>query len=55
MKARFLLSLFVSLFSLAASAQQSDRVEVFGGYSYTGYYVYERYSGPWTRFNFNGW
>jgi hypothetical protein len=50
------LGLFVILLSLGATAQQNpDRLELFGGYSYTGYPVYDTYSGPWERFGFNGW
>ena len=55
MRARFLLVLCVFLFAVAASAQQSDRLEVFGGYSRTGYGVYQQYSGPWVSAPFNGW
>jgi hypothetical protein len=55
MKVGFL-ELLVILLSLGAIAQQSpDRVQFFGGYSYTGYPVYDTYSGPWERFGFNGW
>ncbi len=43
------------LFSLNSSAQDSSRVEVFGGYSYTSYPIFQIYSGPWTRTGFNGW
>jgi hypothetical protein len=55
MKARFLLVLFVFLLPLGGHAQHSDRIEVLGGYSYTGYSVYGLYSGPWKRQDFNGW
>jgi hypothetical protein len=55
MKARFLLLLCAVLLSLPVWAQGSSRVEVFGGYSYTGYSVYDQYSGPWERFGYNGW
>ena len=54
-KTGLLTALFTLLFTAGANAQQSDRIEVFAGYSYTGYSVYQLYSGPWTRFNFNGW
>jgi hypothetical protein len=55
MKVRLLLVLFIFLLPLCASAQQNDRVEAFGGYSYTGYSIYDLYSGPWERFGYNGW
>ena len=42
------------LFSAHAYAQQFGRVEVFGGYSYLGYYVYPAHTGPWTRNGYNG-
>lgn len=54
MKVRFLL-LCAVLFSLYATAQNSDRIEVFGGYSHVGYYYYPAYTGPWTLSSFNGW
>jgi hypothetical protein len=38
-----------------AHAQTPDRFELFGGYSYTRYAVYNLYSGPWTSYSFNGW
>jgi hypothetical protein len=38
-----------------AHAQAPDRFELFGGYSYTRYAVYNLYSGPWTSYSFNGW
>jgi hypothetical protein len=31
-----------------------DRVQLFAGYSYARYSVFQLYSGPWTAFNFNG-
>jgi hypothetical protein len=43
------------LFSFHAVAQDKSRVEVFGGYSHLGYYVYPAYIGPWTSVSFNGW
>ena len=58
MKVRLLPALFLLLgffISLSANAQQNDRVEVFGGYAYTGYSVFALYSGPWQRDSFNGW
>ena len=55
MKARFLLAVFVFLLPLGAKAQQSDRIEVFGGYSHVGYYYYPAYTGPWALSSFNGW
>ena len=54
-KARFLLLLCAVLFSIQARAQDSSRVEVFGGYSFTDYSVYGLYSGPWQLQDFNGW
>lgn len=54
MRARLVLLFFGFLLPLSASAQ-NDRVEFFGGYSYTGYSVYDLYSGPWERFGYNGW
>lgn len=32
-----------------------SRIEVFGGYAYTGYSVFDLYSGPWQRFGFSAW
>jgi hypothetical protein len=60
MNARPLLALFIFLLPFCllpthAAAQQSDRIEAFGGYSHTGYSVYGLYSGPWTGYGFNGW
>jgi len=55
MKVRCLLGLLVFLLPLSANAQQSDRVEVFGGYTHVGYYYYPAYMGPWTLSSFNGW
>jgi len=55
MNVRWLLVVFVFLLPLCASAQQNDRVQVFGGYSYTGYSIYELDSGPWNRFGYSGW
>jgi hypothetical protein len=54
MKVIFLLALVV-LFSLSAIAQNSNRIELFGGYSHVGYYYYPAYQGPWTLSSFNGW
>jgi hypothetical protein len=50
-----LLYLFLVFCCVGANAQEHDRVEVFGGYSYTGYSVNQIYSGPWTKYGFNGW
>ena len=51
-----LLGLLIALLSVCATAQQnSDRIEVFGGYSHVGYYYYPAYEGPWTLSSFNGW
>jgi hypothetical protein len=55
MRARLLLGLSVFLIAISATAQQSGRVEVFGGYSHVGYYYYPPYGGPWTLSSFNGW
>lgn len=49
-----LLSTMFALFA-PALAQQPDRVELFGGYAYTRYSVYDLNSGPWERFGYNGW
>ena len=54
MRARTLLVLFVFLLPLSLTAQTPDRVEVFGGYSYSTYSIFGRYSGPWQRFGYNG-
>jgi hypothetical protein len=55
MRIRFMLVLCALLFSAQAIAQDSGHIQVFGGYSYTGYYYYPAYTGPWTRSTFNGW
>jgi hypothetical protein len=55
MRTRLLLGLSVFLIAISSNAQPSDRMEVFGGYSYVGYYYYPAYSGPWTLSSFNGW
>lgn len=55
MKSVFFLLLFGALSCVGAFAQEQDRIEIFGGYSYTGYSVFGLYSGPWTRYWFNGW
>jgi hypothetical protein len=55
MKVKFL-GLLIALLSVGATGQQnSDRIEVFGGYSHVGYYYYPAYTGPWTLSSFNGW
>jgi hypothetical protein len=43
------------LFSVHAVAQDTSRMELFGGYSRTEYSVFSLYSGPWTSAPFNGW
>jgi hypothetical protein len=43
----------VFLLSLCASAQ-TGRFQVFGGYSYLGYYTYAAYFGPWSVQGYNG-
>jgi hypothetical protein len=43
------------LFSVNSWAQDSSRVEIFGGYTYTSYPIFQIYSGPWARTGFNGW
>jgi hypothetical protein len=55
MRMRLLLGLSLFLIAISANAQPGDRIEVFGGYSYVGYYYYPAYSGPWTLSSFNGW
>lgn len=55
MKARCLLVLCAILLPLSLSAQTPDRFEVFGGYSYTTFSIFDRYSGPWQRLGYNGW
>ena len=59
MKTTLPLVLFVTLlFSvvpMSLRAQTPDRLEVFGGYSYTTFSIFDRYSGPWQRFGYNGW
>ena len=54
-----LVLLAIVLFSIALpvslAAQTPDRFEVFGGYSYTTFSIFDRYSGPWQRFGYNGW
>ena len=57
MKTPWWLLLFVVLQLSFANAQEQSagRVEFFGGYSRTGYSVYQLYSGPWQGFGFNGW
>lgn len=42
-------------FPFSLAAQTPDRFEVFGGYSYTTFSIFDRYSGPWQRFGYNGW
>jgi len=54
MRARPLLVLFVLLLPLSLRAQNPDRVEVFGGFSYLAYYIYPAYIGPWTEIGYNG-
>lgn len=49
-----LLVLFVFLLPLSLTAQTPDRVEIFGGYSYSTFSIFDRYSGPWQRFGYNG-
>lgn len=43
------------LFSVQAVAQDTNRMELFGGYSRTAYSVFSLYSGPWRPAPFNGW
>ena len=57
MRTPFLLPLFIlALLGAAAAQEQSapDRVELFGGYSRPTFSIFDRYSGPWTRFGYNG-
>jgi len=55
MKARFAVVLLVSIFSALNVARAQDRVQLFGGYSYFGFYYYPANSGPWTLASFQGW
>jgi hypothetical protein len=55
LKVRTLRLLSAFLFSLSAMAQNANRVELFGGYSYTRYSVYDLDSNSWNRFGYNGW
>lgn len=56
MKSRFLLVIFFVATTMITRAQETpSRIEVFGGYAFSEYYVYGLYSGPWKRTNFNGW
>jgi hypothetical protein len=53
---RLFLVMFLLATSLITTAQERpDRIEAFGGYAFSQYYVYSLYSGPWRRMNFNGW
>lgn len=55
MKSRLLLVFFVVALSLSSIAQQSERVELFGGYSRVSYPIGHLYSGPFSYSGFNGW
>jgi hypothetical protein len=50
---RLLPVLCAVLFSVHTNAQTPYRIQLFGGYSYLGYSVYQIYSGPWTNYGFN--
>ena len=54
-KSGFLLTFSVIALAVSAAAQQSDRVELFGGYSRVSYPIGNLYSGPFPRAGFNGW
>lgn len=54
MRLKYLLPALLVLL-MPAFAQQPDRVELFGGYSYTRYSVYDLNSSSWNRFGYNGW
>lgn len=54
MRLKYLLPVVLVLLT-SAFAQRPDRVELFGGYSYIRYSVYDLDSGPWNRFGYNGW
>ena len=54
MRLKYLLPVLLVLLT-PALAQQPDRVELFGGYSYTRYSVYDPNSNSWNRFGYNGW
>lgn len=51
----FSILLFSGVLPLSLTAQTPDRFEIFGGYSYTTFSIFDRYSGPWQRFGYNGW
>ena len=55
MEAKFAVVLLLSIFSALNVARAQDRVQLFGGYSYLGYYYYNAYTGPWTLSSFQGW
>ena len=50
-----ILLLCAVLFSVHAGAQDTGRLELFGGYSRSEYSVFGLYSGPWRPAPFNGW
>ncbi len=52
MKARILLMLLGLTVPLNLKAQ--NRVDVFAGYSFLGYYTYQAYTGPWTLNDYSG-
>lgn len=52
MKAKLLLVLCGLLIPLNLRAQ--NRIDVFAGYSFLGYYTYQAYTGPWTLNDYNG-
>jgi hypothetical protein len=54
MNSRSLLVLCTLLFSLNATAQSLNRLEVFGGYQHLGYYTYQGEEGPWSETGYNG-
>lgn len=54
MRARSLLVLFVLLLPSFLRAQNPEGVELFGGYVHPTFSIFGKYSGPWTRFGYNG-
>jgi len=53
-RVRIALLLFFSFLPALTVANAQDRVQIFGGYSYIGYFYYPAYSGPWALSSFNG-
>ena len=56
MRARLLVVVCAAFLSATSIAQEGGACfQVFGGYSYTGYAIYDTYSGPWRSFGYSGW